>query len=69
MISKKGEDTNEFKKIDVFLQTGLEGVQAEELTHLLKETDSSVQNLEEELEFLFRQLIRTRVLLLNILNN
>lgn len=68
-VSKKGEHTNEFKRIDAFLQTSLEGVQVEELTTLLKEIDSSVQNLEEELEFLFRQLIRTRVFLLNILNN
>lgn len=70
-MAYNGEDTqsNEFKKIDDFLQTSLEGVQVEELMSFLKEIDSSIQNLEEELECLFRQLIRTRVFLLNILNN
>ncbi|XP_057805905.1 uncharacterized protein LOC131020875 [Salvia miltiorrhiza] len=74
MLSKKREDSdsdsdsdsNEFKKIDALLQKSLEGMQ---VMNLSKEVDSSIQDLEEELECLFRQLIRTRVLLLNILNN
>ncbi|KAH6767283.1 hypothetical protein C2S52_018266 [Perilla frutescens var. hirtella] len=71
MHSKKGGDAcwNEFEKMDGLLQMSLEGVQDDEVVNLSKEVDSSIQNLEEEIECLFRQLIRTRVFLLNILNH
>ncbi|KAH6833037.1 hypothetical protein C2S53_005731 [Perilla frutescens var. hirtella] len=60
-------DSNEFKKIDSFLQTSQE--EDMQVMNHLKEMDSSIQTLEEELECLFKQLIRTRVFLLNILNH
>ncbi|KAG6403658.1 hypothetical protein SASPL_135886 [Salvia splendens] len=73
MHSKKESNyfhgANEFEKMEALLQISLEGVQVEEVMTLSKEVDSSIQNLEQELECLFRQLIRTRVLLLNILNH
>ncbi|KAK4401332.1 hypothetical protein Sango_0873900 [Sesamum angolense] len=63
-------DINEFKKVDSFLQlTQEDDTKVEELMNHLKEMDSSIQTLEEELECLFRQLIKTRVFLLNILNH
>ncbi|KAL2254932.1 UNVERIFIED_CONTAM: hypothetical protein Sindi_0287900 [Sesamum indicum] len=61
-------DTNEFKKVDTFLQMSQEDeTQVKELMNHSKEMYSSIQSLEEELELLFRQLIKTRVFLLNIL--
>ncbi|KAL8543444.1 hypothetical protein ACS0TY_004109 [Phlomoides rotata] len=57
---------NEFDKVDSFLQLNQEN---EELLNHLKEMDSTILVLEQELEFLFRQLIKTRVSLLNILNH
>ncbi|KAG8364442.1 hypothetical protein BUALT_Bualt19G0129300 [Buddleja alternifolia] len=62
-------DLNEFEKIDDFLQMSIEEVQVEELMPHLKEMESSIQNLEEGFECLFRKLIRTKVFLLNILNH
>ncbi|XP_011088783.1 uncharacterized protein LOC105169928 [Sesamum indicum] len=41
----------------------------QELANILKEMESSIQILEEELEFMFRQLIKTSVFLLNILKH
>lgn len=72
ITSSQGEEvtcSNEFEKMDALLQMSLEGVQVEGLMNLLKEVESSIQCVEEELECLFRQLIRTRVSLLNILNH
>ncbi|CAA0805883.1 Arabidopsis protein of unknown function (DUF241 [Striga hermonthica] len=74
MSSKKiASCQNEFEKIDVFLQSSSLGdLRVDEeiiIMSELKRMDSSIQNLEEELDCLFRQLIKTRVLLLNLLNN
>ncbi|KAI3446322.1 hypothetical protein Pfo_002987 [Paulownia fortunei] len=61
---------NEFKKADAVLQMSQEDdIQVDEFMNHLKNMDLSIQSLEEELECLFRQLIRTRVFLLNILNH
>lgn len=71
-MNSRGEEAtclNEFEKMDALLQMSLEGVQVEGLMSLLKEVESSIRSVEEELECLFRQLIRTRVSLLNILNH
>ncbi|KAK4437573.1 hypothetical protein Salat_0091200 [Sesamum alatum] len=75
MLSKKGSyqgeetDLNEFEKVDAVLQMSQEdNTQVDEFLNHLKKMDSSIQILEEELELLFRQLIKTRVCLLNILN-
>ncbi|XP_041999749.1 uncharacterized protein LOC121749226 [Salvia splendens] len=66
MHSKKAADNeNEFNKLDSLLQLNQEN----ELMNHLKEMDSSIQVLEEELEFIFRQFIKARVSLLNILNH
>ncbi|KAL7125529.1 hypothetical protein ABFS83_14G123500 [Erythranthe nasuta] len=65
----EGANVNEFEKIDSLLQTSVESEQVEEITTHLKGMVSSIQSLEEELESLFRQLIRSRVSLLNILNH
>ncbi|KAH6787912.1 hypothetical protein C2S52_007464 [Perilla frutescens var. hirtella] len=58
-------EENEFNKLDSFLQRS----QHNELVNHLKQMDSSIQVVEDELESTFRQLIKTRVSLLNILNN
>ncbi|KAI3446324.1 hypothetical protein Pfo_002989 [Paulownia fortunei] len=71
-VSHQAEEPylNEFKKVDSFLQLSQESYTGdEELVNQLKEMDSSIQILEEELECLFRRLIKTRVFLLNILNH
>ncbi|GER57734.1 hypothetical protein STAS_35564 [Striga asiatica] len=65
MSTKKNESCqNEFEKIDVFLQSSSLGdLRVDEeiiIMSELKRTDSSIQNLEEELDCLFRQLIKTR---------
>lgn len=67
VVSRQGEGMhlNEFEKMDGLLQMSLE----EEAKAGLKEMESSIRVLEEELECLFRRLIRTRVSLLNILNH
>ncbi|XP_057771036.1 uncharacterized protein LOC130990817 [Salvia miltiorrhiza] len=66
MQSKKvSDDENEFNKVDSLLQVNQEN----ELVNHIKEMDSSIQVVEEELESVFRQLIKTRVSLLNILNH
>ncbi|XP_057771029.1 uncharacterized protein LOC130990811 [Salvia miltiorrhiza] len=66
MQSKKAsDDENEFNKVESFLQLNQEN----ELVNHLKAMDSSIQVVEEELESIFRQLIKTRVSLLNILNH
>ncbi|PIN10495.1 hypothetical protein CDL12_16917 [Handroanthus impetiginosus] len=71
MNTKKvsNHDLNEFEKMDALLQMNLEDVQVEEIMSHLKEMESKIQNLEDELECLFRQLIKTRVSLLNVLNH
>ncbi|KAL6561026.1 hypothetical protein OROGR_003816 [Orobanche gracilis] len=70
LVSKKIASHNECEKIDGFFQMSLEVVQANEniMSHL-KKTESSIQNIEEELDGLFRQLIKIRVILLNLLNH
>ncbi|PIN25734.1 hypothetical protein CDL12_01528 [Handroanthus impetiginosus] len=63
LLSHQVEDTrlNEFKKVDFsFLLIQEDDTQVEELVNHFKEMDSSIQILEEDLEFLFRQLIKTR---------
>ncbi|XP_058780877.1 uncharacterized protein LOC131654977 [Vicia villosa] len=67
-------DESEFAQVDVALQSfiftktrKLEGIN--DLQNHLEKTESSIQDLEEGLEFLFRRLIKIRVSLLNILNN
>ncbi|XP_047978388.1 uncharacterized protein LOC125220272 [Salvia hispanica] len=66
MHSKKvSTDENEFNKVESFLQLNQEN----ELVNHIKEMDSDIQVVEEDLESIFRQLIKTRVSLLNILNN
>ncbi|KAG6407811.1 hypothetical protein SASPL_130810 [Salvia splendens] len=66
MHSKKvSADENEFKKVESFLQLNQEN----ELVNHIKEMDSDIQVVEEDLESIFRQLIKTRVSLLNILHN
>ncbi|KAH6777103.1 hypothetical protein C2S51_008415 [Perilla frutescens var. frutescens] len=63
--NKVSNEENEFNKLDSFLQRS----QHNELVNHLKQMDSSIQVVEDELESTFRQLIKTRVSLLNILNN
>ncbi|XP_057771035.1 uncharacterized protein LOC130990816 [Salvia miltiorrhiza] len=66
MQSKKASDEeNEFNKVDSLLQLNQEN----ELVNHLKQMESSIQDVEEKLESTFRQLIKTRVSLLNILNH
>ncbi|KAL1554495.1 hypothetical protein AAHA92_15058 [Salvia divinorum] len=67
MHSKKVSDVeNEFNKVESFLQLNQEN---ELVISHIKEMDSDIQVVEEDLESIFRQLIKTRVALLNIINN
>lgn len=64
------QDLNEFMKVDALLKTSHEDdAQVKEIVNHLKEMESRIQLLEEELECFFRQLIKTRVSLLNSLNH
>ncbi len=68
MHSKKvGLETeaNEFEKTNDMLKTSQEDAQ---VVNYLKAIDSSIEVTEDALECFFRQLIKTRVSLLNILN-
>ncbi|KAL9448222.1 hypothetical protein AB3S75_015654 [Citrus x aurantiifolia] len=65
------KDINEFDKVDAAL-IGHKTIRSDNifcLQNQLKELESSIQDLEEGLESLYRRLIKARVSLLNILNN
>ncbi|KAL7257313.1 hypothetical protein ACSBR1_003588 [Camellia fascicularis] len=64
--------TNDFEKFDCVLQS-LVGYKKStsknaNLQNQLAKMELSIEDLKEELEYLFRRLIKTRVFLLNILN-
>lgn len=73
-VSSEDEET-EFIKVDAalisFMREKKDGDDAkvDDLLNYSKNMESSVRILEDELECLFRRLIRTRVLLLNILSH
>ncbi|XP_031275460.1 uncharacterized protein LOC116133934 [Pistacia vera] len=73
--SKKvaGEETeiNEFENLDAELSTIIahKTSKSDNIQNQLKELESSIQDFEDGLESLSRRLIKTRVSLLNILNN
>lgn len=71
MDAKKVSSRTEFTKVDAALislmQDG-DDIKVDELLSHLKNMESSFQILEDGLECLFRRLIKTRVLLLNILS-
>ncbi|XP_031259271.1 uncharacterized protein LOC116117373 [Pistacia vera] len=63
-------DPNEFEEVDAELSTLLNKKSTcENIKIQLQELESSIQDLEDGLESLSRRLIKTRVSLLNILNN
>ncbi|KAJ7978684.1 hypothetical protein O6P43_002178 [Quillaja saponaria] len=67
-------DENEFAKVDAAvqsfaLQMTIKSDNINSLQNLLEKLESHSQGLEEELESLFRRLIKIRVSVLNILNN
>lgn len=70
MDSKKVEQT-EFTKVDFalisFMHNG-DDIKVDDLLSHLKNMESSIRFLEDRIECLFRRLIKTRVLLLNILS-
>lgn len=73
-VSCEDEETK-LEKVDAALQSLLRTSKSDDLVHienaqnLLGKFEPSIQNLEEELECLFRRLIKTRVSLLNIFNH
>lgn len=75
-VSSQDEET-EFDQVETALLSIMQSkpsnedddTKADDLLNHLKKMESSIQNLEDELECLFRQLIKTRVLLLNILSH
>ena len=66
-------DQSEFEKVDNTLSTLLghknKSVNVDNVHNELAKQELSIQDLEEEIEFLSRGLIKTRVSLLNILSN
>lgn len=67
---------NEIENVDSMLQALIDrkmrkniGVKKEDLQNELRRLESSIQDLEEELESMLRRIIRTRASLLNILTN
>ncbi|XP_031275388.1 uncharacterized protein LOC116133848 [Pistacia vera] len=68
-----GEETeiNEFENLDAELSTIIahKTSKSDNIQNQLKELESSIQDFEDGLESLSRRLIKTRVSLLNILNN
>ncbi|KAI3447898.1 hypothetical protein Pfo_004563 [Paulownia fortunei] len=77
-VSSQGEQTesNEFNKVDTALLSFMgsktnkeDDIKVDDLLNHLQKMESSIQILEEGLECLFRRLIKTRVLLLNILSH
>ncbi|GMP37330.1 hypothetical protein CsSME_00009059 [Camellia sinensis var. sinensis] len=66
-VSCQDEETNvnEFEKVDGALKAG----KFDSIQNQLAKMESSIQDIEDRLECLFRRLIKTRVSLLNILNN
>ncbi|KAK4761348.1 hypothetical protein SAY87_006241 [Trapa incisa] len=79
MVSSKRvnpEESSEFGNVDSMLQALVHGkrgkcfsVGREELLNELRRMESSIQDLEEELESVLRSIIRTRAVLLNIFTN
>lgn len=73
-VSSEDEET-EFTKVDAALISFMretkngDDVKVDDLLNYSKNMESSVRILEDELECLFRRLIRTRVFLLNILSS
>ncbi|KAH6813265.1 hypothetical protein C2S51_022283 [Perilla frutescens var. frutescens] len=71
LMSKKvsGQDEQtEFSKVDTALLGFKDDIKVDDLLNCLKEMESSIQILGDGLDCLFRRLIKTRVLLLNILS-
>ncbi|KAI8553943.1 hypothetical protein RHMOL_Rhmol05G0056200 [Rhododendron molle] len=78
-VTSKDEETksNVFEKFDAALHSlnnhkmskSDNAVHFENVQHQLGKMEASIQDIEEGLEFLFRRLIKTRVILLNILNH
>lgn len=77
-VSCQGEQTesNEFNKMDTALLSFMniktneeDDIKVDDFLNNLEKMESSIQILEEGLECLFRRLIKTRVLLLNILSH
>ncbi|KAH6823296.1 hypothetical protein C2S53_001827 [Perilla frutescens var. hirtella] len=66
-VSSQDEQT-EFSKVDTALLGFKDDIKVDDLLNCLKEMESSIQILGDGLECLFRRLIKTRVLLLNILS-
>ncbi|CAL5377975.1 unnamed protein product [Camellia sinensis] len=66
-VSCQDEETNvnEFEKVD----GALKARKFDSIQNQLGKMESSIQDIEDRLECLFRRLIKTRVSLLNILNN
>ncbi|CAK9316044.1 unnamed protein product [Citrullus colocynthis] len=75
-VASKDEDTNgnEVEMVDAALYSITSHksdciVQVEDVQILLRKLESSIQDLEEDLESLYRRLIKNRVAFLNILNH
>ncbi|KAH7574812.1 hypothetical protein JRO89_XS02G0007900 [Xanthoceras sorbifolium] len=60
---------NEFEKVDAAALIAHKTSNSDNIIHVLRQLESNIQDLEEGLECLSRHLIKSRVSVLNILNN
>lgn len=76
VTSEESTESSEFENVDTMLQALIHrkrgksfGIEKEDLQDELRKVESCIQDLEEELEFVLRCIIRNRAFLLNILTN
>ncbi|KAI3897980.1 hypothetical protein MKX03_018743 [Papaver bracteatum] len=68
LANKCNEETSEVVKVDTAVKALTKGIEVNNVQKTLKAIEMTLEDLEDKLESVFRCLIKTRVSLLNILN-